>query len=199
MLGYDAPRLHAMLNDLPAALLVVAVLFELVSVITRREALRIAGYWTLLAGVVGAGAAIASGLFAEDEIAHGEAVHQIMETHETLAWFTLGAFAVVALWRLFRESKMASGERRAALALALAGAGVLAATGYYGGKLVFEHAAGISTAVLQDEMHERAEGHHHDGAEGDTDHDHPDSAAAVADTTPASGHTHAPGTLPHTD
>lgn len=199
MLGYDAPRLHAMLNDLPAALLVVAVLFELLSVTTRRAALRIAGYWTLLAGVVGAGAAIASGLFAEDAIAHGEAAHQIMGTHETLAWWTLGVFAVVALWRLFRESKMASGERLAALVLALAGAGVLTATGYYGGKLVFEHAAGIPTAILQDEIHERAEGHHHGGAEGDAEHDHADSAAAVIDTTQPPGHTHAPGTAPHTD
>jgi len=29
MLGYDAPRWHALLNDLPAALLVVAVFFDL--------------------------------------------------------------------------------------------------------------------------------------------------------------------------
>ena len=29
MLGYDWPRLHAALNDLPAALLLVAVLFDL--------------------------------------------------------------------------------------------------------------------------------------------------------------------------
>ena len=31
MLGYDWPRLHAALNDLPAALLLVAVLFDLTS------------------------------------------------------------------------------------------------------------------------------------------------------------------------
>ena len=49
MLGYDWPRLHAALNDLPAALLLVAVLFDLAGA-TRRPALRVAGFWTLVVG-----------------------------------------------------------------------------------------------------------------------------------------------------
>ena len=35
MFGYDAPRWHAMLNDLPAALLTVAVLFDLAAAATQ--------------------------------------------------------------------------------------------------------------------------------------------------------------------
>ena len=46
MLGYDWPRLHAALNDLPAALLLVAVLFDLAGALTRRPSLRTAGFWT---------------------------------------------------------------------------------------------------------------------------------------------------------
>jgi uncharacterized membrane protein len=82
MFGYDWPRLHAALNDLPAALLLLAVLFELASVILRRPSLRVAGYWTLVAGAVGGVLAVLSGLQAEEHIAHGEAVHELMETHE---------------------------------------------------------------------------------------------------------------------
>ena len=37
MFGYDWPRLHAALNDLPAALLIGAVLFDLLAAATRRE------------------------------------------------------------------------------------------------------------------------------------------------------------------
>lgn len=220
MFGYDWPRLHAALNDLPAALLIAAVLFDLLGAATRREGLRIASFWTLMLGTLGAVAAVVSGLQAEEHIAHGEAVHRIMETHERLALITAGIFGVLALWRLIREARMGRTERALALALGLGGAGVLAATGVYGGKMVFEHAAGVPTEALQSELHERAEGHHHHGegeehGDGDADHEHDeahehaggepahpapaglgDSAAAIDSGAPA-GHVDPPGTPPH--
>ena len=209
MFGYDWPRLHAALNDLPAALLLLAVLFELASVILRRSSLRVAGYWTLVAGAVGGVLAVLSGLQAEEHIAHGEAVHELMHTHEELALTTLGIFAVVALWRIVRESRMGGTERGVVLVLSLAGLGVLLATASYGGRLVFDHAAGIPTPVLQEELHERAEGHHHHGAGAETDehdeHEHDEAApadsahGAPAESTAAGGHTHPPGTPPHKD
>jgi uncharacterized membrane protein len=208
MFGYDWPRLHAALNDLPAALLLLAVLFELASVTLHRPALRVAGYWTLVTGAIGGVLAVLSGLQAEEHIAHGEAVHEIMETHEKLALITLGIFAVVALWRIVRENRMGGTERGVVLALSLGGTGVLLATAAYGGKLVFDHAAGIPTPVLQEELHERAEGHHHHGAGEEADehdeHEHDEAApgdsahgAAPADSTASGGHTHPPGTPPH--
>lgn len=214
MFGYEWPRLHAALNDLPAALLIGAVLFDLLAAATRREGLRIASFWTLMLGTLGAAAAVISGLQAEDHIAHGEAVHRLMETHERLALITAGVFAPLALWRLLRENRMGQAERALALALGLGGAGVLTATGVYGGKLVFEHAAGVPSEVLQDELHERAEGHHHHGegeehGDGDADHEHAeeahehpapaatgDSAATTGSGAPA-GHVDPPGTPPH--
>ena len=201
MFGYDWPRLHAALNDLPAALLATAVFFDLLAALTRRPSLRQAGFVTMIAGTIGAGVAVLSGLEAEDHIAHGEAVHSLMETHETLALTTLGIFAVLVLWRILRERRMSAGERTLSLVVSLAGAGVLVATGVYGGKMVFEHAAGIPTEALEQEMHERAEGHHHHGGEAEEqesvgeEHEHDEAADSAA---PA-GHTHPPGTPPHKD
>jgi uncharacterized membrane protein len=208
MLGYDWPRLHAALNDLPTALLLTAVLFDLAGLSGRRPLLRQVGFYTMLVGAVGAVAAVIAGLQAEEHIAHGEGVHEVMETHEKLALSTTGIFLLVVLWRLVRERKMGNAERAASTFLSLAGLGVLIATGVYGGKLMFDHAAGVPTAVLQEELHERSEGHHHHGDEGAEpahsdssagaeqaeDHDHVDPSG----TTPHT-HTHAPGTPPHQD
>jgi uncharacterized membrane protein len=205
MLGYDWPRLHALLNDLPIALLLTAVFFDLVAIGTRRMIFRQVSFWTLVVGALGAGAAVLSGLQAEEHIAHGEAVHRVMETHERLALISLAVFGVAALWRIARESRMGGTERAILVALSVGGAGVLFATGRYGGKLVFDHAAGIPTTVLESELHERAEDHHHHGEEAGTSEPR-DSAGAQAPGghvdppgTPPHTHSHPPGTPPHQD
>lgn len=194
MLGYDWPRLHAALNDLPVALLIAAVLFELIAAATRRAGFRQASLYTLIFGTVGAAAAVISGLQAEENIDHGDAVHRVMETHEQLALITMGIFGVLTLWRLVRENRMGAVERSLSLALALGGAGVLIAVGVYGGRLVFDHAAGIPTGVLQTEARQRTQGHEHAPGE---EHDHATPAPA-AGTDSAAGHVDPPGTPPHT-
>jgi uncharacterized membrane protein len=190
MLGYDWPRLHALLNDFPIALLVTAVFFDIVALATRRVAFRQVSFWVLMVGVLGSIAAVVSGLQAEDHIEHGEAVHRVMATHERFALISLGVFGVLALWRLVREKRMASLERTVVVALSVAGVGVLFATGMFGGRLVFEHAAGIPSPVLEEELHERSEGHHHGAGEAE----HLDSTGATLQT-----HSHPPGTPPHQD
>lgn len=202
MLGYDWPRLHAALNDLPVALLLTAVLFDLLALATRRQSFRQVSFWTLIVGAVGGAAAVLSGLEAEEHISHGDAVHRVMETHEVLGFVTLGVFGILALWRIVRESRMGSRERALGVILSLAGAGVLVATGVYGGKLVFEHAAGIPTGVLQAELRERSTDHHHEAIQApratvvDTA---PVNPRSTGDTTVTPPHSHSPGTAPHKD
>lgn len=187
MLGYDWPRLHAALNDLPTALLMAAVVFDLIAAATRRPEFRQAGFYTLVFGAVGGAAAVLSGLQAEEGVAHGGAVHEIMETHELLGFVTLGIFGVLAVWRLVREHRMAAAERALTLAVGLGGAGVMLATAVYGGRLVFDHAAGIPTSVLQQEAAQRTDGHEHAPGAGHGDADEPAPG----------GHVDPPGTPPH--
>ena len=199
MFGYDWPRLHAALNDLPAALLLVAVLFDLLGAATRRPGFRQVGFWTLIVGAVGAAAAVLSGLQAEESIDHGDAVHRVMETHELLAFVTLGIFGVLALWRIVREKRMGTAERSLGLAVSLGGVGVLLAAAAYGGRLVFDHAAGIPTEVLQAELESRGGGHAHAPGEEHGDSHADTAAAATPDSGSGStpGHDHAPGTPDH--
>jgi uncharacterized membrane protein len=191
MLDYDWPQLHAALNDLPTALLLTAALFDLAALISRREGLRQVSFWTLVVGAIGGAAAVISGLQAEEHIAHGDAVHQVMETHEQLGLITLGVFGVLALWRIVRERRMRFLERSLVLIFSLAGVGLLYATANYGGRLIFEHAAAIPSTVLQSELRERTKGHSHEGVEA--------HAPMTNDSVRASGgHVDPPGTPPHT-
>lgn len=193
MLGYDWPRLHAALNDLPIGLLLAAVLFDLLAVVTKRLWFRQVGVWTMLVGAIGGAVAVLSGLEAEEHISHGDAVHRVMETHEQLGLITLGLFGVLTLWRIVRERRMGARERALSLVLSVVGVGFLFATGFYGGKLVFEHAAGIPTGVLQAELQERAKDHQH-RAGGEYPAGATDSAASTPQTP---DHVDPPGTPPH--
>ena len=186
MLGYDWPRLHAALNDLPAALLLVTVLFDTGAWITKRESLRAAALWTLWAGVIGGWAAVVAGLQAEDAIDHGQAIHDIMEPHQTWAIVTMSTFTVVLVYKLFRRGRLSRTEELLSRGLSFAGLVTLIYTARLGGKMFFEHAAGVPTAVLAPEIRDRtlrARGHHHHEGEGtdsagsthhddDADHEH---------------------------
>ncbi|HKV76411.1 MAG TPA: DUF2231 domain-containing protein [Gemmatimonadales bacterium] len=179
LFGYDLPRLHAAINDLPPALLLAAVLLELLYLLKGRESFKAASYWTLIFGTIGTALAVGSGLLAEDAAPHSGAAHELMETHETWAFVSLGLFVVLAGWRIWRERVMSRGERWGALAATLFAFSILTRTAQHGGSLVFDHATGISSDVLKDELDERAKGGHDEhGNVEDHDHDHADSAEA---------------------
>jgi uncharacterized membrane protein len=192
MHGYNAARWHAMLNDLPAALLVVAVLFDLAAAWSKRESLMWAAIWTLWAGVIGGWIAVAAGEIASKAIEHGEAIHEIMEKHEHMALLTMGVFTVVLGWRLIRRFQMPPQELALTRMLSVVGILGLVWTGVLGGRLVFDHAAGIPSQTLQAELENREAGHQHEPGEEHEEHER----AAPADTAKAT-HTHPPGTPPH--
>jgi len=181
MFGYDMPRLHAAVNDLPAALLLSAVLFDLAGWILKRDSLVWAGIWTLWAGVIGGWAAVIFGKLAESRIDHGEAIHVIMKVHERLALITMSVFTVILAWKLWRRFQLGTVEDRILKLLSVVGLALLIRTAMLGGEMVFDHAAGVPTVKLQAEIQNRAEGHHHE--DGDAD-DH-DAAAPPEDSTHA--------------
>src|SRR5256885_16849492 len=109
MLGYDWPRFHAAVNDLPAALLFTTVLFDVAAGLTKRASLQAAALWTLWAGVVGGWGAVLAGLQAEKGIEHREAIHDPMETHGTLALTTMGVFTAPLAWKLFPRAPLRGG------------------------------------------------------------------------------------------
>jgi uncharacterized membrane protein len=195
MFGYDIPRLHAAVNDIPAALLLVAVLFDLVGWAIKRESLMWAGIWTLWAGVVGGWAAVILGELAEERIQHGEAIHEVMKTHEKLALATMTVFTVVLAWKMWRRFQLAGAEDKLLKLVSIVGVALLVGTGMEGGELVFDHAAGIPTSALQAEIVNRAEGHEHEA--GEAEHHDEEASDSLLPDSGAQGHIDPPGTPPH--
>ena len=178
MLGYDWARVHAALNDLPAALLLFAVLFDFLGALNRRESLKAASFWCLVAGVGGGLLAAGAGLMAEDVVEHSARAHDVMETHKTLAFVSLGVFALLLLWRLRRRTRSPK-EQTVFLTAGAVGVILLVATAKLGGTLVFDHGLGISSRRMEGVIAERAGGQHEEG------HEHPAAQSGRSGTHPA--------------
>jgi uncharacterized membrane protein len=169
MLGYDAPRWHAILNDFPVALLLAAVVFDFGAAIWKRESLKWAGIWTLWAGVLGGWAAVVAGKLAEKSIDHGEAIHELMELHERQALVTMGIFTVILAWKMYRRFALPAREEWVTRGLSILGVVGICYVGSIGGKLMFEHAAGIKTETIEAEIKNREAGHEHEEGEEHVD------------------------------
>ncbi len=183
-----AAEWHAAINDLAPALLLASVIFDLLGSATGRPTLKTAGFWTLVGGTIGAVAAVASGLIAEETIEHGEAVHRVMETHETLALSVAGLFIVLAAWRIWRRGNLGPAAWPPYLVAATVGALGIIWVAHLGGTIVFRHGGGIPSTVMEEALRERTGEHEHGVGE-----EH--QQAEAGDSAP--GHTHPPGTPPH--
>jgi len=185
MLDYTWAKAHAAANDLPAALFLAAVLFDLAGSALKRETLRAVGLWSLWAGVVGGWAAYIAGRMAEDSIDHGEAIHELMQRHERLALYLMILFTALLVWKLWRRGRLSPIEDWGVRLLGIAGLALLVAVAKVGGQAVFNHAAGVTNADLVAEAKDRRI-------------ELPAASAGDSAVAPAAGgHQHAPGTPAH--
>jgi uncharacterized membrane protein len=155
MFGYDVARLHAALNDFPTALLVAAVAFDLLGALFKRDALKAAGFWSLIGGVVGALGAAGSGLLAEARLEVPETARGVLASHETMAWVVLVLFALLALWRIVRRNLLHQTEFAITTTAAVIGVALMIVGARMGGRLVFDHGVGTSTSQLEAILLER--------------------------------------------
>lgn len=140
---FDHP-LHPMIVHFPIALLLTSVLFDAASHFFKRESLRDSALWLLVLGLIGGIAASIAGDFAEEAAEKAGIAESLIETHESLAFVTMGIFGVLLLWRVFLRNQFSGRLLAIYLLVATIGVGTLSATGYYGGDLVYEHGAGVN-------------------------------------------------------
>ena len=192
-----AAEFHSAINDLPIALLLMSLAFDISGSLSKRESLKAAGFWCLVVGAAGALLALISGLRAAASIEHGGAVYLVMERHKTMAIAVTVMFSALATWRIWRRGRMGPQERPTYLAAAAVSALLLFWGAHLGRTIVYRYGGGIPTETMEAAMADRKAGH--TNAPGE-EHDHGDASAPAdnmsADTT-ASDHTHPPGTPEH--
>lgn len=100
-----------------------------------------AASWLLWAGTLSAWIALGLGLLAERTAPHVPSAWETLAEHETLGWWTVGAFTGLSLWRWRRGARDREGLLQAAAWLAACA--LLGATAWHGGELVYRHGMGV--------------------------------------------------------
>ena len=137
--------LHPVAVHFPIALLTTGLAAAVVDAAARRRWSWVADAesWLLWLGTASAGVAAGLGYLAENTAPHVPPAWETLDRHETLAYWTVGLFATLSLWRFFFKDRWP----RAFVLAWLIAAGVLLATGYQGGELVFTHNMGTAASA----------------------------------------------------
>ena len=155
------PNWHPLFVHFTIALLLTAVLLFVIGKVAPssaswRAACVSAARWDLCLGTLITVGTVIAGWYAYNTVHHDEAAHIAMTDHRNWALITALVFVVLALWSVI------SRKREPALIFVLCmivAAGLLAATGYKGGELVYRHGLGVMA------LPEPGEHHHHGGHE----------------------------------
>lgn len=137
--------LHPAAVHYPIALLTVGLAAAILDAVSRRRWnwLADAVSWLLWLGATSAWVAAGLGYLAANTAPHVPPAWETLADHQTLAYWTVGLFTLLSVWRAFLR------ERRPKLFLLawLIAAGVLLATAYEGGELVFTHNMGTAASA----------------------------------------------------
>ncbi len=142
---FDFSHIHPMIVHFPIALLFVGFLADAIGIILKKEFFIRAGFYLLILGTIGVISAYLSGNYAGEGVTEAGALKQALESHEDAATLTLWLMVGAALIRIAMVvlKKYIGFYRWVAFIIFFLGVLSVARTGFYGGELVYKHAAGV--------------------------------------------------------
>lgn len=142
---FDTSHLHPMIVHFPIALILVGFLSEIVGLFFKKDFFTKAAFYLLILGTLGVVAAYITGNIAGDGVSETGQLKNALETHEDAALLTLILLVIATSVRvaLVWMKKYNGLFKYIAVVLFLAGVVAVARTGFYGGELVYKHAAGV--------------------------------------------------------
>lgn len=146
---FDITHLHPMIVHFPIALLIIALLADLAGLLLKREFFSKMGLLLLALGTAGVVAAYFSGDFAAEGLTEAGPLKLAIENHEDAALVTVWLMALTTIVRLALviSRKYTGVIRWIPVLLFVVGVASMVRTGYYGGELVFKHAAGVQLSI----------------------------------------------------
>jgi uncharacterized membrane protein len=162
---------HPAIVHFPIALLSIAALFAVLSLVVKKEFFKEIAFWNLLLGVIGTIIAVLTGLIEEQNLVHNEEIHQVLVKHKFTGFGILILSFTLLTWGWVRKNKFRKKEYILwVLFLALC-TGMIFYQGFLGGKMVFEQGAGVKPMEQHmekegDSMHSHSHaGHDHGNAQ----------------------------------
>jgi uncharacterized membrane protein len=151
-------NLHPMLVHFPIALIIVMFILDLLGLLFKRDRLKQSASILMWFALVGAAAAVVSGLIAEDTGWRPASVGEMLETHELMGFLILGFITLLAVIRTVFRKKIESGLSW--LPVVIGGAAIIfvAYGGYLGGEMVYTYGAGVQAAKTTAKNHAIPEG-----------------------------------------
>jgi uncharacterized membrane protein len=141
-------QLHPQVDHFSVALLIVAVLIDLIaSLAPNRIWLRYTALTLMVLGAIAAGASFLTGDMEADRIwnALGQPAKDVLKTHAELGEYLAITFGVLAVWRiLIQVAGFMAGSRAIYLIVAIVAIGVLSYQSHLGGVLVYDYGAGTA-------------------------------------------------------
>jgi uncharacterized membrane protein len=141
--------IHPMVVHFPIALLMASVFLDLLTVRWHQIGFRQASLYTLIGGLAGAVVSVITGSLAEELVEKSGVPKAALDLHETLGYATLWLFVGLLAIRLIMSRGWLREIPALSIGVGLVGVVILAATGYYGGSLVYEFGAGVARTLLK--------------------------------------------------
>ena len=137
-------NIHPLVIHFPIAFLVGAALFYFLSWIFRNQTFATTAFLLLILGTLAAGAAVGTGLYAEEGVMVSRSVREhLLEPHETFMLVTLGLSIVLSVWALIARPFPKKGKW-VFLLLFLVLLGIMTVGADYGARMVYDYNAGGS-------------------------------------------------------
>jgi len=172
---FDLTLIHPKLVHFTIALFSMSVFFEIAGLLTKKTIWQKAAWLNLVFAGAAVIATVLSGLLAANNVAHNDAAHEIMETHETIGFIVLGVILLLLVWRIFLKGKAVQKFAWLYLLLGLGGVGLMLTGAYLGGEMVYIHGVAVKAVPVSEaeagHHHEHGNNGHHDSIQQPIEHD----------------------------
>ena len=138
----DTHLLHPKVVHFTVALLTMALLFEVLRLVTKKEMFGEAARWNMIFGGLAAIVTFATGLLAESHVVIAGGAKEVFEHHETFGYITMILAVVLLIWHL-APGRLYRRFYSFYLVILVAVVVSLSVGAYYGGRLVYDFGVGV--------------------------------------------------------